>query len=562
MDGTDQSLREAIQLIAGYGGASITVSSDVKGTVSYSFHGTPWRAALEYVIRTATGEGGMRYALVEQEFGVLMVVPSSQVDKVQGYYRFRYLRPHAPYKGVIAPQSGGSGGSSGGSGGGGGGGSGGGGGGGGSSQSGANVVQSNVYVPSDDPGESEKNFPIVEAMRGMVATEGGEVRYLPDQNTIIFTGISTKVSSLKRMAEQLDIEPPQIFIDMNFVVTTCQTGITLGLEPSKTTGFSFGYSGSDFFHMLPFNVGGSASDFASLLTGTAFTPPSSSTFSYGQLGTSQTSLLWNFLQRDTSTKIVQAPKLLALDNQEATVFIGETIRYARTTAATNQNGGLQFSIEEDPNSPVSTGFQLLVLPHVIPGENKIMLTVIPQRRALSGRSSPLPGFDRISVGGQSIDLPRVQSTTLVTHMILRSGETALIGGLLEDREVGGTAKVPFFGDLPVLGLMFQGKDSTKVREQLLIMITPRILRGSDAANCTISDELLGRREQVNAEFCDMSGRAAQAHPRAVGRDPFPPCTPCPSAATPEGVVAAPPPPPPPATSPPASAGPMPVAPTR
>ena len=110
MDGTDQSLREAIQLIAGYGGASITVSSDVKGTVSYSFHNTPWRAALEYVVRTATGDGGLRYALVEQDFGVLMVVPASQVDKVQGYYRFRYLRPHAPYKGVIAPQTGGSGG--------------------------------------------------------------------------------------------------------------------------------------------------------------------------------------------------------------------------------------------------------------------------------------------------------------------------------------------------------------------------------------------------------------------------------------------------------------------
>jgi type II secretory pathway component GspD/PulD (secretin) len=231
---------------------------------------------------------------------------------------------------------------------------------------------------------------------------------------------------------------------------------------------------------------------------------------------SATALMWKFLQRDVSTKVVQSPKLLALDNQEATVFVGETIRYARTEAATNQNGGLQFSVEEDPNSPVSVGFQLLVLPHVIPGENKIMLTVIPQRRALSGKTSPLPGFDRLSVGGQFIDLPRVSSTGLVTHMILQSGQTAVIGGLLEDRDVDGVDKVPFFGDLPILGLMFQGKECTKVREHLLITITPRILRSTDSANCVISDELLGRREKVATEYQDLTGQAVTADPLVTG----------------------------------------------
>ena len=555
IDGTDQNLREAIQLIAGYGGASMSISKDVQGTVTYSFNNVPWRAALETVVRTARGEGGMRYALVEGKFGVLMVVPADQVDKTDGYYRFKYLRPHAPYKGVIAPQTGGAGagsssGATGGSSGGGGGG-----------QSGANIVKSRVYVPSDDPDEAEKHFPLVAALRAMVAPEGGNVQYRADQNMILFTGVQTKVGSLRDLAEQLDIEPPQVFIDMNFVVTSNQDAINMGLDPSRTTGLGMGFSGSDFLHMLPFNAGGSGSDVASWLTGTAFTPPSSSAFSYGRLGTSETSLLWNFLQRDSSTKIVQAPKLLALDNQEATVFLGETIRYARSTAATNQNGGLQFSIEEDPNSPVSVGFQLLVLPHVIPGEQKIMLTVIPQRRALSGKTSPLPGFDRISVSGQSIDLPRVQSTTLVTHMILKSGETALIGGLLEDREIDGVAKVPLFGDLPVLGLFFQGKEAVKVKEQLLIMITPRILRGSDSANCTISHELLGRRDQVNAEFCDMSGRAALSHPRTTGSPCFPPPSPPPGGHAPGGPGAAS------GTdaAPPGTGGtsePMPVAPTR
>jgi general secretion pathway protein D len=188
---------------------------------------------------------------------------------------------------------------------------------------------------------------------------------------------------------------------------------------------------------------------------------------------------------------------------------------------------------------VSVGFQLLVLPHVIPSEDKIMLTVIPQRRALSGKSSPLPGFDRLSVSGQFIDLPRVSSTALVTHMILKSRETAVIGGLLEEREQGGVDKVPLFGDIPIIGLMFQGKECTKVREHLLITITPRILRGSDSANCLITDELMGRQEKVAAEYADLSGQAVTADPNVTGGA----CPPARQPAVPE-------------------AAPLPVAPTR
>ena len=156
--------------------------------------------------------------------------------------------------------------------------------------------------------------------------------------------------------------------------------------------------------MMPFNVGGGSGDLADAITGTSFPSPAGSAFTYGTLNFSQTDLLLQFLQNDTSTRIVQAPKILALDNQEATIFIGESVRYARTTAATNQNGGLTFGVEEDPNSPVNVGFQLLVIPNVIRGEQKIMMTVIPQRRALNGTTSPIIGFDRIEVCGP-VDRP-------------------------------------------------------------------------------------------------------------------------------------------------------------
>ncbi|MFM8979245.1 MAG: type II secretion system protein GspD, partial [Planctomycetia bacterium] len=493
IDFTNADAVEVIQSIAKFGDASIVISEKFSGRITVSLRNLPWRAALERVVSV------LRYALVEDDYGSLSVVPVDHLEKEEDYYRFRYLRPHAPYKGVIAPQSGGGGGGSDGA------------------QQAANVVRSNVYVPSDDPKDAEDNFPIIAGLRSIVQPEG-DIKYMSDQNAVLYTGIKTKIKRLKSMVSALDIEPAQIFVDMSFVITSNQDALNIGLNPGDTEGFGMGLSGSDFFHMMPWSLGG-ASDVASLLTGTRYNQPDASTFTYGRLGTSETSLLWKFLQRDVSTKVVQAPKLLALDNQEATVFVGETIRYARSDAATNQNGGLEVSVSEDENSPVNVGFQLLVLPHVIPGENKIMLTVIPQRRALSGKTSPLPGFDRLSVSGNFIDLPRVSSSTLVTHMILRSGETAVIGGLLEDREVDGVDKVPLLGDLPLLGLIFQGKEKTTVREHLLITVTPKLLRGTDAANAAITDELLGRRETVSAEYADVSGKAVQAHPLVTGEAP-------------------------------------------
>ena len=332
--------------------------------------------------------------------------------------------------------------------------------------------------------------------------EGGDVKYIPEQNAIIFRGTRPRLERLKDLVARLDVEPPQVFIDMNFITTTNNDAMQLGMD-GGVNGLSGGMSGSDIIHQMPFNVGG-GSGLADAITGTAFPSPSSAAFNYGTLTTGETQLMWSFLQRDTSTRIVQAPKMLALDNQAATIFIGDTIRYARTTAATNQNGGLQFAVEEDPNSPVNVGFQLLVIPHVVPGENKIRMTVIPQRRFLTG-TGPLPGFDRITVSGQTIDLPRVRSSTLVTHMILRDNQTAVIGGLLEDREVESVDKVPFLGDIPLAGLLFTGKKTTKVKDHLLITITPRILTGTDAVNCTISDELSGRDCEIATEYKDLYG---------------------------------------------------------
>lgn len=488
MSFTNEDVQQVIKTIASSSGAQITVSPAVKGTVTVNFTNVPWRAALKYVVETAGN-----YSLVEEDYGVLRVVPTELLELASDSYTFRYLRPPPPYKGIVkGGKSGGSSSSSSG-----------GGGSGGSASVGADVVENAVFVPSDDPSKAEANFPIVAALRAIVEPDAGKVNYIPGSNAILFTGKAPHVRRVRQICEQLDVEPPQIFIDMNFISTNVTDASEFGMKTDS--GLQMGITGAGIDHRLPFAAGGGG--WADSISGTSFPPPSAGNFSYGKLDFTQTNLMFKFLKQNKCSKIVQAPKILALDNQEATIFVGESIRYARSTAASSQNGTLQFSIGEDENSPVNVGFQLLVIPHVIPGENKIQLLVIPQQRSLNGTSSPIPGFDRFTVSGQQIDLPRVASSTMVTQMILRDKETAVIGGLLEDRNTDQQDKIPGLGDLPIIGMLFRGQSKAKIQQNLIITITPQILRGSDAANTTMGDELAGRSDRLKGQFNQL-GTAA------------------------------------------------------
>jgi type II secretory pathway component GspD/PulD (secretin) len=113
----DEDVRKVIKNIADFASANVIVSEKVKGTITISLNGTPWRESLEQVVRT------VGFALVEEEYGILRIVPLDELELESGFYRFRFARPPAPYRGVIADQAQGSSGGAGGGGGGGGGGS-------------------------------------------------------------------------------------------------------------------------------------------------------------------------------------------------------------------------------------------------------------------------------------------------------------------------------------------------------------------------------------------------------------------------------------------------------
>ena len=118
----------------------------------------------------------------------------------------------------------------------------------------------------------------------------------------------------------------------------------------------------------------------------------------------------------------------------------------------------------------------------------MMMEVIPQRTSLSGTGSSAiapPGFDVFEVGGGTaagagqIALPRVASSTLSTTVLLSSGDTAVLGGLKSKTESETITKLPYLGDIPLLGYLFKNQVKQETMSTLLVFIKPKIIRSPE-----------------------------------------------------------------------------------
>jgi len=449
---TGADIKAVIDAIAKVSGASIVVAPEVEGSVHLRVTNVPWRAALDTVVKT------LGYVVVEDGYNIYRVVHPSSLEQqmVTRVFPVKYLRPPPRYTPKIDTVY-------------------------------ADLAQKEQQGGGslEDPG---RNFTLVRALRGALSANG-KLDYFERNNTLVVKDTQPVVSEIERMLAEIDVEPAQVFIDVKFVTTSNTDALSYGFDPGEN-GLRIGMSLGSIPTRLPFNLGGGGWNNDIIAGDPAQTPGLTqeelkASINYGTLDFTGATFTLSLLEQDDTTRIVQAPRLLALDNQEATIFVGQTIRFAETEAQSNQSGGLTFSIREAANSPVQTGFQLYMVPHVVPGTDKVILDVIPEAEQLTGRGTDpnLPGFNifRSGQGTENevqIALPEISSQTLVTTLMLESGQTAVIGGLITESESEIERKLPFLGDIPLLGFFFKSVSKSKRSQSLLIFITPRIVRDS------------------------------------------------------------------------------------
>lgn len=449
-------IQKVIDTIAKISGANIVVAPEVKGTITVRLKNIPWRDALEASVKT------LGFVVVEEDRGILRVVPASNIqqDLETAAIQLRFVRPSSTYVPFITSE----------------------------------------YIENkrgkQQLAKGEINFTLLDTLKKMITPDVGSIEYIEETNVLMVKDTRPVVENVRRTIAMIDVEPSQVQLDIRFVTTSNDDVLDIGISPGGS-GYTASLGLGQIPTRLPFDLGAGGWDDSIIANDTGRGPfandvdndPANVTIPnvvFGALNLQQVTATLRLLKKDSRSEIVQAPQITAMDHQTATIFVGEAVRYAQARVEQGQAGGLLLALEEGDESPVSVGFQLLATPHIVPGTDKVMMEVIPQRTALTGTgaSSLAPaGFDVFTVGtgGQegTIALPRVSSSTLATTVLLRSGQTAVLGGLKTKAESETVTKLPLLGDIPVLGYLFKGKSKQDTTTTLLVFITPQIIRSAE-----------------------------------------------------------------------------------
>ncbi|MBI4834590.1 MAG: hypothetical protein HY811_07220 [Planctomycetes bacterium] len=456
-----RQMDKIINRIADMAGVSIIIARDVEGVTvpKFKFSKVPWMEALEYVCKTSgfvvVKEAHNVYRIIRQE------ALTSQLET--RIFQLQYLRPPTDYRATIS------------------------------------VTYALGSAQKPDPA---KEFTVLEILQNMLSPNG-MLKYDGKTNSIIAKDTKPALDEMEKMVKQLDIEPLQIMFMVNFVNTSNEDLLKFGIDYT-TTGETDGWkitsvpkstsSGSAVdktrLTRAPFGVGG---ELEAGSTGTY----KAGEFAMGFLSTFDLTSTLRIFSKDAFSKLEQRPFIMTLDGKESTIWVGEKIHYPEVTVTEATAGGAtsQVTIKEASKSPAEQGFQLLVVPNIIRGTGKIMLTIIPKNTVLTGAKATTPqGFDTFTVTtagtANSIDLPRIQESTLVTHLIVQDNQTAVIGGLSTERLGKTITKIPLLGDIPVLGdFLFKYTNDSIRKSYLLIFLTPRIIRNAEESQKALASEL-------------------------------------------------------------------------
>jgi len=489
-------IRDIINHIATVANRNIVISEQVKGTVSLRLKNVPWQDALDAIIKTRG------YVIVQEKEGrILRVVPPQEIETQleTRIFKLRFIRPKSIYVAQMTSSyftkgDAGIGG-----------------------RPGTPGAAGGTMGTGMGTGVQMSHFSLLSALEAVLTPGKGKINYDDATNTLVITDIKPQLDKMAEIVQELDKEPKQVFLDIKFIRTTNTDLFDFGIDTGDN-GIRISQSFGSMATRLPFTLGKGGWEDAiaavpkSQLDTEGF--PSDQDIedyygednkpvSFGKLDFSETKFTLRLLKKDVKSKVVQAPKIITLDHHEATIFVGRTIAYPATEIIQNENGTTSVELTEAENSPAREGFQILVVPHVIPDTNKIQLTVIPSNDKLTGDSTEIPGLNLFQAGGANasqIYLPEITQQVVVTHMILESGQTAVLGGLLQVSQTETVRKVPFLGDIPFIGYFFKSKSISKEKEDLFIFITPRIVQSAEDTQEKIKATVRSKIDQKRAQY--------------------------------------------------------------
>ncbi|MDR1196461.1 MAG: secretin and TonB N-terminal domain-containing protein [Endomicrobium sp.] len=303
-------------------------------------------------------------------------------------------------------------------------------------------------------------------------SKGGKIASDARTNSVIITDLADSIDKMENLIRSLDVPTPQVLIEARIIDVNITNNFQIGTQidnifrmPRAKSVMQNGSPkwtvDSDYLWIDP-NSAMKGDDPVQAKYSSSYNQMLSLPSSMG-LGRFEAAIIagdWNILGaifaglETKDAKVLTNPKLIVLNNQESTIEIVEEVPYqSNRTTDTNAAVTATTAFKE-------VGLKLKVKPQ-INRDGTIVLQVEPEQSFRTG---------------ESIDgTPVINTSKVTTIMMLRSGETAVIGGLIRESETKTENKIPLLGDIPILGYLFKNMVKNKARYELTIFISAKII---------------------------------------------------------------------------------------
>ena len=297
-------------------------------------------------------------------------------------------------------------------------------------------------------------------------------------NSLIITAETADYLVIEDVIRKLDITRSMVYLEALIMEVNADKSFGVGVEWSalKDVGATgIGDEGSRNVGIVGFK---GASIIPQATSGVVSSLPSG--FSVGVIGAGITiggvlfpniGAVLQAYQNDTDTRILATPQLLTLDNEDAEITVGSNVPYVIRQDTGVVGSTTNYSSYEYKD----VGVTLKVTPQI----NKDGFVRMKLDQTVTKIVSQSATVD---AAGSKVLTPTTLKRTAKTTVVVKSGETVVIGGMIQDDSDKGTSKVPLLGDIPLLGWLFKTRSTSNTRTNLFVFITPRIIQNPEDAS--------------------------------------------------------------------------------
>ena len=305
------------------------------------------------------------------------------------------------------------------------------------------------------------------------------VTYFPTLGTIqIIGGSETQLEVISDYINANDIKSPQAYLEVQI--------ISLSEQGSKTFDNTWKYVSSNFSFNAESGTGGIKTwpNSPIFFTGHGFSETTSGsggeeqTTTYARVHrTINLTYAVNYLVENNKGRVLANPRILMTNGQQSTIDLTSDYVSKVTSQYLDSTGTGSSQVQKDYNIEDDNGIKVTITPFISP-DGYVTLDITPQYATIAGQV-----YSGSQVAGQNdLAATLLQRRNLELKGIrIKDGETLVIGGLIQESETKSVKKIPFLGDIPVLGMFFRSTGTQKQKEEMIIMLTPQIIVDTEDA---------------------------------------------------------------------------------